>query len=183
MKKRDICLVRLAQFAVLTIIFIVTILNYNCGVATGLAVSQITHKIGKEIDESKPIVKTSYQTDVKTLTKLVVAEVKATIDSSEVVLKGVVVQNDPLLKKMQVRTLKGSAIAINIKAQEPIDGLEITLLEIYSHVTEEGVLGWTRSDQSSRGPFYEIIDNIRQKARENRIKIVSDTVQTGLMLY
>ncbi|GEM_PF-5582207 len=181
MEPRQSYFTKLLQIKVLLLLIPIAFLNYGCGVALNLASAQIGHQIRKGIDESKPIVATSYQTDINTLASLIETEAKNTIDNSEVVLKFVKTKDEPSLRIMEIRTLKGSVITINITEEKPIDGLSITLIEIYSQIKEDGVLGWTRADVSTGAPFNEIIGKIRNKAKASRIKIVSDTVKQGLI--
>jgi len=180
MEPRKSYSVELHQVMILLLLIPLIFMNYGCGVAVNLAGNQLGHAISKGIDESKPIVATTYQTDIYTLTSLIETEAKKTIENSEVVLKFVKTKDEPDSRIIEIRTLKGSVITLDITAQPPIDSLSITLIEIYSHVTEDGVLGWTRADVSTRAPFNQIISKIRRNVKENHIKIVGDTVKEGL---
>ena len=168
------------RYASIPLILGVMLLAYTQS-GCGLAAQEIGHRLGKTIAaKTIPVVKTSYLCDLPTLTAIVRDETSAAIERSEIVMKFETITDETLKKKLEVRTLKGSTMTIDLK-EEVIEEMTVAEVKIRIKEKEEGISVWKREDVSQRGPFLEIVKAIRDRVSENGIKIVSDTVSTPLL--
>ena len=161
----------ISQIGVLGILLM---LAFSTGGCMCIGAEIVGAAVGKAIaEETVPITKTLYQTDLVTLTTIVDETTQATVNDSEMLLQFSKTKDQDSAKEWQVKTLKGSALKIQVNAEKPQQGLEATEFKTYISQAEDGVLLWKRGE--THGPFYDIIANIQAKIREKGIKIISDS--------
>jgi len=119
--------------------------------------------------------KTICATDTSIMNKIIEDSINKGMEDSDIILKFTVLENTEKNKKVQLSSVKGSKLIINTEKYSDAEFKEASTITIWVITTEEALYILRQGESVQKGPFRLIMEDIREKMKNNNIKIIYDT--------